>query len=164
MVGKDRPTDWLPANQDDIGRAQALIERSPDELGPVVPRLIPWLRNDSWPVVAPVADALCRVGSIAIPAVAGVLRGKDPVLKRNVLRLVVSTWPRDDVRQVHTSLGLLVSDSQSWGADLEALQILLRHSLIDRDAASQWIAFKKARYAEFALKLSELERMVTGGS
>lgn len=160
MEARDRPTDWMPMNQHDVGRAQALIERSPDELGPVIPLLIQWLRNDSWPVAAPVAVALCRVGKIAIPAVAHVLKGKDPVLKRTLLRLVVSTWPKEDVRNVHGSLGLLVSDSQSWGADLEALHILLRHSLIDHDAASQWITFKKVRYAEFALQLSELERIV----
>jgi hypothetical protein len=163
-MAKDRVTDWLPANKDDVERARALGERSPDELGAVAPQLVRWLRHDGWPVAAPVATALCRAGRVVVPAVARALRGKDPVLKRNLLRLVVSTWPKEDVQQIHVTLGLLLSDSQSWGADLEVLDILLRHVLIDRDAASQWIDFKKRRYAEFAARLGEVEALLAAGS
>ena len=155
--------DWLPANQHDLERAEALRKRSSEELLPVVGQLIRWLRDGSWPVAGPVAACLREMGSLAVPAVARVLRGHDPLLKRNVIRDVVSAWPAQDVSTIHLWLGQLVSDSQSWGADLEALEVLLKHSLIDRASASQWISFKRARYGEFASHLDRLAAMLAKG-
>lgn len=160
MTTKERPIDWLPADKDDVERAQALAARPPEELVPVLPQLIRWLRYDGYPVAAPVAGRLRAVGALAVPTVRYVLRGHDAVLKRNVIRDVVSAWPAEDVAAVLIELGQLMSDSQSWGADLEALGVLIRHSLIDKDVASQWIAFKRARYREFSTQLEEIARML----
>jgi len=48
---KERPVDWLPRNHDDVERAQALLERPADDLAPVIPELIRWLKNDACPQV-----------------------------------------------------------------------------------------------------------------
>jgi len=157
---KERPVDWLPRNHDDVERAQALLERPADDLAPVIPELIRWLKNDAWPVAGAVAECLRNLESATIPAVRHVLRGNDPIFKRNLIRCVVSLWPAQDVAIATPELGQLVSDSQSWGADLEALKVLLRHSLIDRDAAAEWVAFKRARYSEFVAQLEEVASLL----
>ena len=156
----DEFMDWLPLNQADVERARALAQRSPDELSRVVSRLIPWLKNDSWPIAIHVATALCRVEGMAVPAVTQALRSKNKVFQRNLIRLVVSTWPKDAVLQVHGLLSALVTNSQSWGADLEALRVLLKHALIDREAAAHWLAFKRDLYIDHTAAITELEHIV----
>ena len=155
-----RAVDWLPINQEDVTRAQALAERSVADLEPVIPQLLQWLKNDSWPVAGPVAKCLRKAGLTAIPAVRHALHGESAMLKRNIIRNVVAFWPVETVAYLRIELGTLVSDSQSWGADLEALRVLLMHSLIDRNAAAQWIAFKRERYTEFIAQLDELTSMM----
>jgi hypothetical protein len=149
--------ELLPVDQDDVLAADRLVSLGFPAVGPLIPQMLRWVGNPEWPVAVPLIGFLSTLGAPAAPAVSTVLASRDAVWKLHVLKHVVSQWDSAAVAALAPRLLTLVTDSQSWGADLEAIALLLRHGLADPAWLGQWLEFKQRA---LAVQSSEVSRLL----
>ena len=142
----------LPASRNDLS-AVAVLARMGAAVQPLVPDLLKWTRDESWPVAKPVTDLLVGLGSAIVGELNGALGSRDSTLRIAALR-IASKLPANGLRQLSSRLFMIATDGQSWGADLLALQLLARHEIADDAWIEAWLDFKReyhdARLADIA--------------
>src|SRR6266545_2148637 len=138
----------LPADKDDVAAISAIRARGYPTVQPILRDLLKWIRVESWPVAKPACEFLLTIGPRLAPQVQDVLGSRDDLLKARVLRLIVSEWPRDDVRDLSAQLCLIATDGQSWGADLLALRLLEQHGMGDPEWITGWLEFKREHHEQ----------------
>ena len=136
----------LPLNKDDVAAIEAIAARAYPAVQPILPDLLKWIRQDSWPVAKPIREFLFTIGPRLAPQVREALGSQDDSLKAVVLRRIVGEWPGDDVRGLSDQLFLIATDGQFWGADLLALRLLARHRIGDPAWIAGWLEFKRRHH------------------
>ena len=146
----------LPLNKDDVAAIEAIAARGYPAVQPILPDLLKWIRQDSWPVAKPILEFLVTIGPRLAPQVREALGSQDGSLKAVVLRQIVSEWPGDDVRGLSDQLFLIATDGQSWGADLLALRLLARHRIGDPAWIAGWLEFKRRHHEARLSEIAEI--------
>ena len=52
----------LPANKDDVAAIKAIAARGYPAVQPILPDLLKWIRDESWPVAKPACEFLVSIG------------------------------------------------------------------------------------------------------
>ena len=75
----------LPKDKSDIASILELECLSNDELRPLIPELLEWLRDINWPIASPIARLLSKRGEEIVEPIRSILRGSDAVWKKWVI-------------------------------------------------------------------------------
>ena len=154
----------LPTNKDDLAAVEALARSGYPAAQPLLYDLLKWIRVESWPVAKPICDFLVTIGPALAPKVRRVLGSRDDLWKAAVLRNIVNDWPPDEIRQLSPQLFMIATDGQSWGADLLALRLLVRHRIGDSPWITGWLEFKRDHHRARLAEIADILRLVEGGA
>jgi hypothetical protein len=125
-----------------------------------MPEIVSWLADPNctgcW-----VALEFCRkLGAEFAPYARDILRGKDADVRYVALTNILNDWARDQLAPIEPELSELATGSDSEGAWLEALALLVRNGLGDRPRLQRRVAgMITARRSDLA-ELEELQRLL----
>ena len=136
----------MPKNAQDAQSASELVTLPAAVLAPVVPDMLRQLKNLDSPVTGIFADFFAQHGESYAQEVQSFLyRSTMPEVKWVIVSRILPSWSADAVRQLHGSLGLLMSTTDFWGTDLWCIRLLAKHSLVERHSLEEWLRFKRKR-------------------
>ena len=81
--------DFIPRNKSDLKACEQLGDAGNEDILPFLNELLTWIQDANWPVAAPVAERLIKVGKEIIPSVNTILRGDDDIWKYWVISLII---------------------------------------------------------------------------
>ena len=143
----------LPASKDDVSAVAGLARMGFPAVQPLVPDLLKWTRDGSWPVAKPITNLLVAIGPALVGDLNAALGSRDNRLRTAALR-IAAELPASAIGQLSARLFMVATDGQSWGADLLALELLARHGIGDDTWIEGWLEFKReyheARLADIA--------------
>ncbi len=147
----------VPQNKADVAIAKSLLGYEGPVSGKDYKKLIVWLKNERWPVFPFVATFLASRGAEVGEAIEQVIKSKDGVWKRNIVKHLMTKWSVEDVQKFQYYLLHFVSDCDLFGPDLDAVELLLVHQLVAPDWLAQWLEFKKKNLIQ---KLQTVESLL----
>ena len=81
--------DFIPKNKSDLEACKQLNDTNNEEILPFLRELLTWIQDVNWPVAAPVAERLIKVGRKITPSVNAILRSDDDIWKYWVISLII---------------------------------------------------------------------------
>jgi hypothetical protein len=90
------PTDLaalIPSTKFETEKASALVQLGYPAVEPVIPQILEWLQDISWPVGQVFQPFLVAIGEPLAPYVRAILSGKDDGWKYSLLRAIVNQSP-----------------------------------------------------------------------
>jgi hypothetical protein len=76
----------IPKDKSDTETAEKLFGYSYDEIKPIVPELLTWIKDMNWPVAKPVSNYLETISEHLTADILKILRGTDDIWKYWTLR------------------------------------------------------------------------------
>src|SRR4029079_13457933 len=114
---------------------------------PVLFDLLKWIRQPDWPVAKPIAAFLTRIGAPLTPSVEKVFRSHDQAWAAQVIREILEHWPAEDLVPLVPYLSQHAIHA-NWGNDVEALSLLVRKRLLEREYARDLLGSKRHFHQE----------------
>lgn len=71
----------IPKDKLDIDTAEKLFNFSYQEIKPIVPELLEWIKDMNWPVAHPIAEYLVTICENITPEIMQILSGNDEIWK-----------------------------------------------------------------------------------
>ena len=147
----------IPKNKNDLPTAELLLNYD----GPVsikeYKQIVVWLKNECWPVFPRVVSFLVKRGVDAQDAIEYVLKSKNGLWKKNVVKHILTTWSKKDLQAFARLLPNLATDADLFGPDLVVAELLLEHNLVDAKWLKQWLEHKRKTLSE---KLQEVDELL----
>lgn len=121
----------LPRHAEDRERIDRLRELSAEELEPLAPSLLEWLKDEASPIASEIAGLLLPLEDELLPHLRILLSPSgDPHRKRAALRLLVGEWPADIGMELVPELIRIAMQATDAERDAEVDE--LAESLLER--------------------------------
>jgi len=147
----------MPANGADVPAAILIVKLGHPSVIPVMRDMIRWMRVAECPVADEFAEFFGRLGASAVPVIAEGLMRENCWLRYRIFTRVLPAWPSDLVRELSTTLNMIVTQPDAYDNDIRSAALLIKHHLADLRWLTGWIAFKKDRIADRSQLLQQIE-------
>jgi hypothetical protein len=132
---------------------------------PILPDILKWIRQSDWPVANPLAAFLVTLGPSLMPHLHKIFSSpKDEEWKAQILRVIVRHWPSQHVAELASYLTMLATHGQSWGVDLQALELLARHGLAEPEWIASWLDFKRDFHQRQLHEIASIRNILPSGA
>lgn len=137
----------MPRDKSDKERADYLVSLGYPIVKPVVPEMLRWLGRHDSAVADVFTEFFAASGILAAEDVAERLKAtRDEWLTLMIVTKVVSQWPREAIGALTPNpLCWLITNSSEWETRLAAIELLAKHSLIDKEWLGAWLKFVTER-------------------
>ncbi len=151
----------LPNDQDDVEAVARLKSAGYPSIEPILFDMLKWIRQPAWPVCKPMAALLVQIGPPLIPYLHQAFRSHDEAWAGQLIREVLEHWPGEAFSALYAHIEQQAIHAR-YGADLEALSLLVRKRVIDVAYAHDLLQSKR-RFHEMQLSdVASIEALLAG--
>jgi hypothetical protein len=151
----------LPHDKEDVEAIARLKSVGYPSIEPILFDMLKWIRQPDWPVCKPMAALLVQIGPPLVPYIQQAFRTHDAAWAAQVIREVLEHWPGEAFSVLYAHIEQQAIHAH-YGADLEALSLLIRKRLITLEYARD-ILRSKRRFHEMQLSdVASIEALLAG--
>ena len=141
-----------------MAQAEAIVALGYPAVADHLPDLLVWLQDRNWPGSTTIEGFLLAIGTPVIPHVRSILQGSDRVWQYWVLSGLVPEWPKEMVREIEPELeSLLWARGEGEGVEVEAMRLLTRQGLGNRDKVSRAAKHRRREAQSLLQDLDEID-------
>ncbi|MBD5462553.1 MAG: DUF5071 domain-containing protein [Lachnospiraceae bacterium] len=125
-----RVEDLIPKNKFDFSGMDELRLLSDEEIMPILPALLEWMKDMNWPIAKEIPVLLSRHQRVIVPFIIEALRPEQLECdwKTYIIDFLLPLLDEDYLLMLKTSLERIV-ESPTWGEEDEATNIAARELL-----------------------------------
>jgi hypothetical protein len=148
----------MPTSKNDADGALQIVGLGYPTVAPVLRDMLLWLRVADSPVTESFSRFFAGLAPPPIELIRQGLRNHSQTLRGRLLEEVLPGWPRQAVEPLAAELTALASQPDAADNDLAAMELLLRHGLVERGWLQQWVAFRLGQAIQRGQRLEDLQR------
>lgn len=125
-------SDLVPKDKFDFSGMDALRGLSEEEIAPVLPELLVWMKDMNWPVAGEMPALLAAHGEAVVPCIIEVLRPEQPECdwKYYIITALLPLLKEETLCRIRPCLERIADEptpeERDEGADVEAAELLAK--------------------------------------